>query len=208
MSRYREVRLEAIYCAGYQVLWFVNAVMTIQRLDDWKDEKGKCFMTFPSGTGDLIEKEDIILWLWISLAMNVCSQFIVPLGEWTGLFAILKPPRMAVRGTLALLFVQAPAIFSYIWDVYWAVKLVNASGTLMDGSEDGDTGWGFGQVSAAVAVVGWLHAVVHSYLSKFIRSQDVLITRLTWSKLVFRDKRTGMASAAGKADYAEDLGIE
>ena len=70
-------------------------------------------------------------------------------------------------------------MFIYIWNTYWAVKLIKANGTLMDGSEDGETGWGFGQVSAVVAVVGWVHGVVSSWLSKFIRSPGVLITRLT-----------------------------
>ena len=39
MSKHREVQFDAIYYTGYQVLWFVNAAMTIQRLGDWKDEQ-------------------------------------------------------------------------------------------------------------------------------------------------------------------------
>jgi hypothetical protein len=179
MSRYREVQFETIYCTGYQVLWVVNAVITIRRLNDWRNEQGKCFITFPGGAGNLVEKENTILWMWICLVSNICSQFIVPLGEWAGLFAIWRPPRKAVRGTLILLFVQLPSLFMYIWDIYWALKLISANGALMVGSEDGDGGWGFGQVSAAVALVGWVREVVYSYLSKFSQSPNSLLTRLT-----------------------------
>jgi len=160
------------------------------------DPNSKCFIAFPGGTGNLVEKEDINLWMWIILTSNIWFQFIVPLGEWMGLFHIWRPRKVA-RGILALLFVQVPFLFLYIWNVYWAVKLFSANQHLVDKSEGG---WGFGQVGAVVALIGWVHTVVFSYLSKFSQSQDVLIADS--SRLEFKTKRQ-----RSKTDEVERVGL-
>jgi hypothetical protein len=203
MSMYREVQFHSIYYTGYQALWIANTVMTINRLDDWKNVRGKCFITYPGGVGSLVEKDEIILWLWTILAINVFSQYILPLGEWTGLFRMWSPPRKAVRGTLALLFVQGPPLFMYICNVYWASKISAANGKLIDGSERGSASWGFGQVSATVALVGWVREVVYSFLSKFDQSPILLTTDP--SILAFRTRRKIEASS-GCTDETEKSG--
>ena len=113
----------------------------------------KCFIAFPGGTGNLVEKEDINLWMWIILTSNIWFQFIVPLGEWMGLFHIWRPRKVA-RGILALV----------------------------------------------VALIGWVHTVVFSYLSKFSQSQDVLIADS--SRLEFKTKRQ-----RSKTDEVERVGL-
>jgi len=179
-----EIQFLTIYYIGYQVLWIINIVTTIRRLDDWKDEPGKCFITFAGGTGGLFEKEDAIRWMWINLALNIWFQFVVPLGKWMGLFHIWRPPRKVARGILALYFVQAPSILLYIWNASWGFQVISANRHLVGKSE---RGWGFGQVGAVVALIGWVHTVVFSYLSKFSQSQSVLI--VDSSRLEFKTKR-------------------
>ena len=42
ISKDHEVQFLTIYYTGYQVLWIINVVTTIRRVDDWKNEPGKC----------------------------------------------------------------------------------------------------------------------------------------------------------------------
>jgi len=143
-------RTLVIYFLGNQLLLIAMKCVNIHRLNSaWDNTGGKCFIVFVDGTGDLNERDNAVLWLYIDLIWAVLDQLVSALVVWSGWSKFWAPQNPKAQLLLTILFNRIPSVFSFIWNLHWTIKLTVANQSLMD---DNEYSFGFGQVGALVTL--------------------------------------------------------
>jgi len=124
--------------------------VTIYRLSSvWDNTGGNCFIVFLDGTGDLNERDNAILWLYIDLVWRLLEQLVPALVVWSGWSKSWAPQNPRAKFLLTILFGRIPGAFYFIWTLHWTITLTVANQLLID---DNEYSLGFGQVGALVTL--------------------------------------------------------
>ena len=144
-------RTLGVYFLGNKILLIAIRCVNIYRLSTvWEDTDGKCFIVFIDGNGNLEERDDAVLWLYINLIWDLVGQLIPALVVWSERSELWAPQNPKAKLILIILFGRIPGAFFFIWNLYRTIKLMTANKSLIDGNE---FEFGFGQVGALVTLV-------------------------------------------------------
>ena len=154
-------RILGLYFLGNQLLLVAVNCLTIYRLNSaWHDAPGKCFIVWVDGNGDLEERDDAVLWLYMDLIWGVLNRLVPSLMGWSGASELMGPQDPNAKLILTILFARIPCTFFFIWNMHWTIKLTLSNQVLID---DNEYSFGFGQVGALVTLCLSLCRALISY---------------------------------------------
>ena len=155
-------RILIVYFLGNKILMISIKCVNIYRFSIvWADMAGKCFIASVDGDGSPSERDDVVLWLYMGLVLDLLGELVPALVDWSGRSELWAPQNPKARLLLIILFSRIPSTFFFIWGLHWTIKLMIANRKLIDGNE---FEFGFEQIVALVTIVLSISRAIISYV--------------------------------------------